>query len=261
MIFKEFSYQAGKVLLSIETSSSTGGLSIFNDQSLIIETMWGPEEAHSEILTEAFENILQKANLHSNLITEVLCSYGPGSFTGLRVGLNFAKSICYVNNIKLTLSPSFRSYFDIKDKSIHGDSKHIVLINAFKNQVFCGQYEFTDTSLNSSFSSKEIIFPKTKTPELIEDHFTNEKLIFGYGDGFSIYRESFSDTFNSKIKFPSVAPQNPSIRQAQFYFNYDHCLKLQKIDPLAAQPLYIKISEAEENLNRGQLKKHTQRKI
>jgi tRNA threonylcarbamoyladenosine biosynthesis protein TsaB len=243
------------VLLSVETSSSYGGLSIFKEKELIAETHWGPEQSHSETLTEAFAELLKTANLSSNLITEVLCSYGPGSFTGLRVGLNFAKSICYVNQIQLSLSPSFRSYLDLKNIEILKSSKNLVLLNAFKQQVFSCEYIFTGSGL------MENINLTTFTPEEISIKYAADPKLVALGEGFSVYKNNFSEEFNSKLIFPNQQNENLSIQQAHVFFSYDHCLKFEKIDPLLAQPLYIKKSEAEENLNRGQLKKHTQRKL
>lgn len=243
------------MLLSVETSSSVGGLSIFNDKKLIAETHWGPEKSHSETLTEAFAELLKISNLHTNSITDVLCSYGPGSFTGLRVGLNFAKSICYVNKVKLCLSPSFRSYIDLENLKDHRSAKNLVLLNAFKQQVFGCEYIFNDSGLEENISFT------TLTSDEVSSKYADETKLLALGEGFSIYEKNFSENFFSKLVFPESKTSNLSITQAHVYFNYDHCLKFEKIDPLLAQPLYIKKSEAEENLNRGQLKKHTQRKL
>ena len=243
------------MLLSVETSSSVGGLSIFKDKKLIAETHWGPEKSHSETLTEAFADLLRSSNLRSNEITEVLCSYGPGSFTGLRVGLNFAKSICYVNKVKLCLSPSFRSYIDLENLEFHKSAKNLVLLNAFKQQVFGCEYIFNDSGLEEHMSLM------TLTPDQVSSKYAIETKLLALGEGFSVYEKNFTENFSSKLVFPDRKNNNLSITQAHVYFNYDHCLKFEKIDPLLAQPLYIKKSEAEENLNRGQLKKHTQRKL
>ena len=243
------------MLLSVETSSSYGGLSIFDNKNLLAEKHWGLDQSHSETLTDEFQKLLQKLNLSPSVITEVLCSYGPGSFTGLRVGLNFAKSICYVNKIKLTLTPSFRSYLDIKTLQDNSKVKTLVLLNAFKNQVFCCEYSFQDSSIFESMSLT------TLTPEGVAEKYSQEKQIVALGDGFHVYAESFGEAFNSKLVLADSSTGNPSVRAARILFEYDHCLKFEKIDPLLAEPLYIKMSEAEENLNRGQIKRHTQRKL
>ncbi len=99
------------MLLSIDTSSVNGGFSLYDeDQILVAESYWGSEKSHSETLTFEFEKILTNLKIKTKMINRVLCTSGPGSFTGLRVGLNFSKLICFVNQIELYLSPSFRGY-------------------------------------------------------------------------------------------------------------------------------------------------------
>lgn len=243
------------MLLSVETSSSFGGLSIFDNKKLLAEKHWGLDQSHSETLTDEFQKLLSKINLSPSAITEVLCTQGPGSFTGLRVGLNFAKSVCYVNKIPIVLTPSFRSYLEHSTLVENSNLKTVVLLNAFKNQVFCCEYSFKDSEL------QETITATTLTPESVVAKFSNETRIVALGDGYQVYGKNLGEDFNSKLQFSESSNPNPSVRAASIYFKYDHCLKFEKIDPLLAEPLYIKMSEAEENLNRGQIKKHTQRKL
>jgi tRNA threonylcarbamoyladenosine biosynthesis protein TsaB len=242
------------VLLSIDTSSPIGGLSLFKNQKLVAETFWGTEKSHSETLTQEFQNLINKFGFASSEISEVLCAHGPGSFTGLRVGLNFAKSISYVNKLQLILTPSYRSYLDPTNNSDE-NLKTIVLLNAFKNQIFLAEYMFSDQKIS------EILWPTIITPEEIMIRYKNESQIQILGDGFETYESLFDENFKKKCIFANLKNINPSLRQAELYFKYDHCLKFTKVDPLLAEPLYIKKSEAEENLNRGQLKRHTQRKL
>lgn len=243
-------------LLSVDTSLANGGLSLYKDKKLIGESTWGADQPHSETLTGEFQNLLNQLGLSPTHITEVLCSYGPGSFTGLRVGLNFAKSICYVNKIQITLSPSFRSFLNAK--KLDSDKKHstyLVLLNAYKNQLFVADYTLSKKSMNENIHLSPL------NPETISQIYDQHKELIVLGDGYDMYQDDFSNSFKKKCTIIPNENFNPSIHQAQIFFNYDHCLKFLKIDPLLAEPLYIKKSEAEENLNRGQLKKHSQRKL
>lgn len=254
MIFKESSYLAGKLLLSIDTSSSFGGFSIFKDQNLICESFWGPEKSHSETLTQEFHICLKQQNIKTKDISQVLCAYGPGSFTGLRVGLNFSKAICFANKIQLSVSPSFRAYIPNSIPQNLSPLKHIVLINGFKNQVFLCEYDFKTQHIQESIS--DFLLSPLEVCQKYESHTE----IVAYGDGYDVYNTQFTDSFKSKYKNINKLPQNPSVVHAKLFNTHDHCLKFKKMDPLSAEPLYIKNSEAEENMNRGQLKKHTQRK-
>ncbi len=240
------------MLLSVDTSFQTGGIALFNNKNLVFESSWDKESSHSEILTLKLLEMLTKSKVESDLITEVLCANGPGSFTGLRVGMNFAKTIAYANKINLILTSSFRSVVDLNTLKSHSLKKHIVLINAYKNQVFRADYEFKNNQI------LETLFETTHEPKSLQ---TDDEKFLIWGDGFEFYENQIPELVKSNAIHPSLTNFNPAIRQADLFFNYDHCLKFPKIDPLSAEPLYLKKSEAEENLSRGVLKKHTQRKL
>ncbi len=244
------------MLLSVDTSYSNGGIALFGDKKLITDFMWSDDKSHSETLTVQFEKLIKKSNTLPSSITEVLCSHGPGSFTGLRVGMNFAKTIAHTNKINLILAPSFRSIIDIETIKKYPSHIHLVLMNAYKNQLFKAKYKLINNLLSEDLSTSTVLPQDLKIPD-------QDFMI--WGDGFEIYKNLIPDNFKIKSIVPNVSLtdpiSNPAIRQANFYFNYDHCLKFLNIDPLMAEPLYLKKSEAEENLSRGLLKKHTQRKL
>lgn len=231
-------------------------MSIFENKILIGHSLWDHEKSHSETLTDEYQKLLNKISISPNAISDVICAEGPGSFTGLRVGLNFAKSICYVNKIQLTLGYSFRSYLDTKFLKEHEGHRLLVLLNAFKNQIFACDYLLKSEEL---LENPSLV---TLTPENVMDLYGSHKEnFFVFGDGFNTYRHLFTPSFIKKCTLIEEKPFNPSVRLAELLFKYDHCLKFKKIDPLLAEPLYIKKSEAEENLDRGKIKKHTQRKL
>ena len=92
-----------RLILSIETSSkicSVGLLS--NGKNLgFIEELDGRK--HAELLPEFVEKLLKKNKVQVKLIDAIAVSIGPGSFTGLRVGLSFAKGVAYA--IKCPIIP------------------------------------------------------------------------------------------------------------------------------------------------------------
>lgn len=244
------------MLLSVDTSYKIGGLALFNQKNLVLDEMWEEDVSHSEILTLKFAEMLTQAQIEPQSIKTVLCASGPGSFTGLRVGMNFSKTLAYSNKISLTLTSSFRSIFDLEIVKKHPEQKHIVLMNAYKNQVFRADYQWLNQTLIEQISS-ETQNPKTMVCP-------NESYSV-WGDGFEIYKELIREDTKKMAQVRSITSPssksflNPAVRQAELYFNYDYCLKFPNIDPLVAEPLYFKKSEAEENLSRGFLKKHTQR--
>jgi len=95
MIFPELFSQAGDKdwFLFVDTSTSVGRLAALNSTDLLFHSEWGPEKRHDLELNVRFEELssqLEVSKLHS-----IICSFGPGSFTGLRVSSIFSTTLGY----------------------------------------------------------------------------------------------------------------------------------------------------------------------
>lgn len=88
-------------ILAIETSSIIGGVALCDGEDLIQEIKFHKGMVHAKKLIPAIEKILKKSGLKIKEIDCIAISIGPGSYTGLRVGLACAKSISYSTGIRL----------------------------------------------------------------------------------------------------------------------------------------------------------------
>ena len=92
----------------METSSSICGVSILYDKILSIEEK-DVSKKHAELLPGITKTALDKANKILDDIDAIAISIGPGSFTGLRVGLGFAKGLAYSKSLPIIPVPSMLS--------------------------------------------------------------------------------------------------------------------------------------------------------
>jgi len=107
----------GKLILGIETSSNICSVSLFNNNENIgvIEELI--DRKHAEVLPDYIEILLKNSKKKIINIDAIAVSIGPGSFTGLRVGLSFAKGIAYAIKCSIIPVPSILSLaFSLKDK-------------------------------------------------------------------------------------------------------------------------------------------------
>ena len=74
-------------ILSIDTASDVCGVSILNDTNLICKLDQITGRTHSEKLMPFIENAFLKSNLSLDNIDLLICDIGPGSFTGIRIGV------------------------------------------------------------------------------------------------------------------------------------------------------------------------------
>lgn len=81
--------------LGIDTSTLTGGVALLKNRQLIGESVLNIRTTHSERLLPSLEKLLLDANVDSKELDVVAVVTGPGSFTGIRIGVATGKGMCY----------------------------------------------------------------------------------------------------------------------------------------------------------------------
>jgi tRNA threonylcarbamoyladenosine biosynthesis protein TsaB len=88
-------------VLHIETSGEICSVAISNDNVLIKSLESEEKQAHAAILTKLIKEVIHISNIDIKDLSAVAVSKGPGSYTGLRIGVSTAKGICYAQNVPL----------------------------------------------------------------------------------------------------------------------------------------------------------------
>ncbi|OGR82252.1 MAG: tRNA (adenosine(37)-N6)-threonylcarbamoyltransferase complex dimerization subunit type 1 TsaB [Elusimicrobia bacterium RIFCSPLOWO2_01_FULL_54_10] len=88
-------------MLAIETSGPVLGLAVFKNGSLAGEMSVAAGRRHSEILAASCQKLLKRTKLQKSHLTHLAVDTGPGSFTGLRVGIAFARTLAQFLKIPL----------------------------------------------------------------------------------------------------------------------------------------------------------------
>ena len=83
------------LILSIETSSQLCSVALHDQGRLIAASQSEEEGAHAKQLTLLIEDAIKKAGTKLSLLVGIAISIGPGSYTGLRIGLATAKGLCF----------------------------------------------------------------------------------------------------------------------------------------------------------------------
>ena len=138
-------------ILNIETSSKNCSVCLSSKGNLV--TSFDLEDEayrHSELLTSSIQNILSENNLDVSGLSAVSVGIGPGSFTGLRIGLSVAKGLCYPHNINLIGISSPK----IIANSVINENKNI--ISMIKDK---GEHYYISKYSNDL---KELVEPKIK---------------------------------------------------------------------------------------------------
>lgn len=124
-------------ILSIDTASDICSVALLEDTNLIKELNILDSKTHSENLMPLIEQLLEQTNCDLSEIDLIACDKGPGSFTGIRIGISTVKAFSFVHNIPVLGISSL----DALAYNVEKTSNIICsLIDAKNNQVYCGIY-------------------------------------------------------------------------------------------------------------------------
>ncbi len=114
-------------------------------------------QRQSEMMIPELEKGLKEMNLSLKDFDEVVCGIGPGSYTGVRIALTIAKTICTLLPIKLKVISSLRMMGN-------KESKYISLINARSSRSYIGVYDKENVVL------KDTVMTNIEVREYVENH-------------------------------------------------------------------------------------------
>ena len=132
-------------ILAIDTASSVSSVAVASEGKLQAEVTVEAGRTHSETLLSHIEGALSFAGIERSALTGVAVSIGPGSFTGLRIGLATAKAIAYGLGIPLVgVSTLAALALAVPVPDVHT----LALMDAQKGNAYAGLYEWRDGSLH-----------------------------------------------------------------------------------------------------------------
>ena len=202
--------------LYIDTSSSYLYSAIVEDSNLLAEIKENYGQSLSEVALPKIVSMFEKLKMTAKDIDKIFVVNGPGSFTGIRIGVTIAK--VYAWSLKLPIS----TILSLEAMAVSSNNKkyHVPIINARRGYVFGAIYD-------EEF--KEVLKPQhLKLEELIE----KLKII-------DHYELISNDTFDQELE---LVPYNPN-----FIKIIEHFKNRKEVNPHSVNPEYLKLTEAEES--------------
>ncbi len=124
------------LVLGIETSTRASGVALISDDKILAEISQESKIYHSENLLPQIEKVLSIANVEK--VDAVAVSIGPGSFTGLRIGLAAAKALSYAWQVKIIGVPTLHALAAHFPKS---SAVIMTMIDAQKNSAYVQSFK------------------------------------------------------------------------------------------------------------------------
>ena len=181
-------------ILSIDTSSKICTVCIYEDNNVLIELNNDDERTHSQKLMPMIQKAFESVNLTLNDINLIACAKGPGSFTGIRIGIATAKAFSDVKKIPVVGVTS------LEGLAYNLGSSGLIcsLIDAKNNNVYYGLFEFENNELKNTFILSSDNIENVIT--YIDTLQTNYSSISFIGDGAYLYKNLIVSKLSNKIQ-------------------------------------------------------------
>ena len=129
-------------LLHIDTSADTGTVAIGADGVLVAQRTNTETRNHAATINIMISEVLAHAGISLEQLSGIVVCAGPGSYTGLRIGLSTAKGLCYALDIPLLLDNrltllAYQAYKTCEQQA----SKYVALLSAREKEYFIAVYD------------------------------------------------------------------------------------------------------------------------
>ena len=216
------------LMLAIDTSTSSGSAALLVEGRVAVERFFDMDRQHSKRLMVEVDEALRSADRTAAELDAVAVTIGPGSFTGLRIGLSAAKGLCFAGDAALILVSTLEA---AAARLPYCADPVCVVLEARRSEVYAGLY---DTSLGYP---RKLWGPDALAPEELVERLADCEGVALTGGGATVHA--------------ALLGKHPGARMAP-----PHCLgptagaagwlatrKLaagETVDPASAEPEYVR---------------------
>jgi tRNA threonylcarbamoyladenosine biosynthesis protein TsaB len=137
-------------ILGLETSTAVCSVGLFRDGEPGIEQSVRESHIHSEKLLTLVQDVMRAGRIGMEELDAIAVSIGPGSFTGLRIGLSTAKGLCFALDKPLVAISTFEAIAEATRRRHQKSGVIVVLIDAKKEEWYVGRFLVTGGNVLAS---------------------------------------------------------------------------------------------------------------
>jgi tRNA threonylcarbamoyladenosine biosynthesis protein TsaB len=225
-------------ILAIETATMLGGTALFDDSAgLIAEIRLNVKSTHSERLMTGVNHILKQSSLKISDIDYLALSIGPGSFTGLRIGLSTVKGLAYATGKPVVTVPTLEA---LALNFSYCKYPVCTMLDARKNEVYAALFQWDGDGFKRILH--ESALPVSKLSETIMQYIDDKVVLTG--EGTLLYKEMITESLGERAIIASPEQMVPSpAHVATLGIRKALSGEFSEIQSLV--PFYIRRSEAE----------------
>lgn len=224
-------------LLALECATTCGSVALVSAGRCLAEYSLDVPATHSKRLLQQLERIRKDVGVEWAELAGLAVSLGPGSFTGLRIGLSVAKGLALAAGLRLlgvsTLDGLARQVLALPGTRV------CALLDARKQEVYAALYECGEDGITARTGADLVL-----RPELLAAQLAGPLILVG--DGALAYREVFREKLGAAAIFAPPASHFPRAATIGM-LGAEKLAAGQLLDPVGCVPIYVRASEAEIN--------------
>jgi tRNA threonylcarbamoyladenosine biosynthesis protein TsaB len=231
-------------LLALDTSTLSLSVAICRDGHDPIERTFRTHRGHSPRLLSTVAELLGEASLTAQDIDLIAVGLGPGSFTGLRIGLACAKGLCFANECEVIGVGSLEAI--ALGARTRGEETLVTAVDARKSEVYAAAWRF-----DSNGEPVAVIEPGAFGPALLAERLAElDGPLVGAGNGFALYADTLQNGASGLVILPEAVWWPRATSVAQLGRRRYEQAGADALDSI--EPRYIRASDAELNWGRKQ---------
>ncbi len=228
--------------LSLETSTKSCSVALVEDDKTLGEVVLNNDMTHSQTLIPAVDMLLNLAQKKLEDVDLMGVAVGPGSFTGLRIGIATVKGLAFGRRIPVVGVSTLEG---LAQNSNCINSYVVPILNARRNQVYTALYQYNTDKYQGLINECVI-----KLDELVDKLLAFEGNFTFTGDGVPIFKKQLMEYLGKRAQFIPEFNCIPKATSIGF-------LAIKRFnekggdDLFTIKPEYLRLSEAERNLLKG----------
>jgi len=181
-------------ILSIETSQSCCGACVYFDENKFFEMSVNHKNVHAEKIFEIIDSVIKSSGITLKDLGAIAVSSGPGSFTGLRIGMSAAKGIGFGASLPIIAVPTFEALAYQLSNTLKDGTEFIIANNVNSEEIYFAKFQVK--SNNYIFTRDLQILRKTEKIQINDDC-----LIFGNANFKYISAERMINISYPKVEY------------------------------------------------------------
>ncbi|WP_461202851.1 tRNA (adenosine(37)-N6)-threonylcarbamoyltransferase complex dimerization subunit type 1 TsaB [Anoxybacillus sp. TBDG-1] len=221
-------------VLAIDTSTFVMGIAIVDGQVVKGEMITNLKKNHSIRVMPAIEALLQECEISPQDLDRIVVAKGPGSYTGVRIGVTIAKTLAWTLNIPLV---GISSLEVMAANAKYFDGLIVPLMDARRGQIYTGLYKVEGDNIQSIVADRVIL--ATEWANELKSY--NEPILL-VGNDSMLHEAVFVETLGRSVQVAPATLHNPRSSELAWLG-----INREPEDIHTFVPNYIRLAEAEAN--------------